>query len=57
MQRGEAAPRDAGPLAVGFMARALGLSRPHQRIFTAAVWLWAVLPNLALIVLFATAPN
>jgi len=39
------------------MARALGLSRPHQRIFTAAVWLWAALPNLALIVLFATAPN
>ena len=41
------------PAAIGLLARALGLSPRSRRVFLAAVWLWAVLPNIALIVFFA----
>ena len=43
--------------AIGFLARALALAPRPRRVFIATVWLWAVLPNVALIVLFATAPD
>jgi hypothetical protein len=39
--------------AVGLLAQTLGLSALSRRIFIAAVSLWAVLPNVALVVFFA----
>jgi hypothetical protein len=37
--------------AVALLARRLGLAPRHRRVFTVVVWLWAMLPNVALIVL------
>ena len=43
--------------AVGFIEQELALAARPRRVFIAAVWLWAALPNIALIVWFATAPD